>query len=304
MENAVLFGPFVGEMYWECGRFASMLPYYKTKKYLKQNPQFIILTRPDRFDLYGKNADILVPLNIDGDYEKFQPNCFRLDNYPEIEYAQLKKLFFDKYTTRYNILEHVVPDVSKARYANKNQFIKNNMIFKYEPRIENYELVNSFLPKNPKKIVLISPRYRSGFKRNWGHWVEFYDKLARDTKLNSMCTFIICGKKGEYIPDPKNRFLDMNEMKTTNNSSLVGLLLVLMEKASFVFGSQSAIPNIGLLYQVEVLTFGCQKSLHTKTYNIHNSKITFIDDKKYEIDTNTIFSKFKTLLMKQQKKGE
>jgi hypothetical protein len=72
-----------------------------------------------------------------------------------------------------------------------------------------------------------------------------------------------------------------------------------MERSSFVLGSQSAIPNIGLLYKVEVLEFGCQQNLHTRTYNIFNSKITFIENKKYDISTSKIFNKFKHLLMSQ-----
>ena len=75
---AVLFGPFVGELYWEAGRFAPMLPYYREQYKNKKNVKFIVLTREDRFDLYGKYADILVPLRVPGDEEKKTPECFRL----------------------------------------------------------------------------------------------------------------------------------------------------------------------------------------------------------------------------------
>ena len=62
MEDAILMGPFVGELYWEAGRFAPMLPkmYQHDRKNKIQHPKYIILTRQDRFDLYGKFADILV----------------------------------------------------------------------------------------------------------------------------------------------------------------------------------------------------------------------------------------------------
>jgi hypothetical protein len=75
-----------------------------------------------------------------------------------------------------------------------------------------------------------------------------------------------------------------------------------MENAFFTFGSQSAIPNISLLYKVEVLEFGCQKSLHTKTYNIHNSPITFIDNRNYDIRATEIFKQFRKIL--KRKRGE
>ena len=300
MENAVLFGPFVGEMYWEAGRFAPMLPFYKIKKYAKQKPKFIILTREERFDLYGRYADILVPLRIDGDYQKLQPNCFRLNGYPQTEFDQLSRTFVKKYKGQYKILEHVVPDVSKGCFLNKNQFPVKDMLFKYKPRVENYELMNRYLPKDGKPLVILSPRFRKGFKRNWNRWPDFYDKLFADKKLMNNFNFIICGKEGEYIPDSKNRFYDMNKVKPGKKSSLIGLLLVVMEKACFTFGSQSAIPNISLLYNVEVLEFGCQKNLHTKTYNHKNTPITFIDDRKYNIEVDRIYPTFKKLLLKKR----
>jgi hypothetical protein len=300
-ENAILFGPFVGEMYWEAGRFAPMLPYYKIKKYKKQNPKFIVLTREERFDLYGKYADIFVPLRIDGDYDKLQPNCFRLNNYSISEYNQLTMKFSEKYKQKYKVLEHVVPDVNKKRFLNKNQFPTKFMLFKYKPRSENYEIVNEYLPNDGKPLVVLAPRFRKGFKRNWRKWPEFYNTLVADKKLMNNFNFIICGKKGEYIPDSKHRFYDMNDITPGKKSSLIGLLLVILEKSVFTFGSQSAIPNISLLYNVEVLEFGCQKNLHTKTYNHKNTPITFIENKKYNIEVPVIFKLFKKLVLK--KKG-
>lgn len=302
MENAILMGPFIGEMYWECGRFAPILPYFKFKKYRKRKVKYIILTRPDRFDLYGKMADILVPLRINGDYQSLSPNCFRLDNFPIKEYTTIAGQFYKKYSKRFNIMQHVYPDVNKGKFCNKNQFPRNKMMYKYSPRDENYELLNSFLPKNKKRLVLLAPRFRKGFKRNWPRWPEFFDLIYDDKELNEKFNFVICGKEGEYIPDEKDRFLDMAKIEVGKNSSRVGLLLGLMEKASFVCGSQSAIPNIGLLYNVEVLEFGCQKSLHTVTYNIKNTPITFIEDKKYKIESKVLFKRMKQLLEKY--KGE
>jgi hypothetical protein len=303
MEDAVLFGPCVGEMYWEAGRFAPMLPFYKIKKYKNKNPKFIILTREERFDLYGKYADILVPLRINGDYKNRQPECFRLIGYPKSKVELQAKNFLEAYKKRFNILEHIYPNVAKGSFVNKNQFSQKNMLFKYKPRAENYEIVNEYFPVNGgRPYVIISPRYRKGFQRNWPHWIQFYDTLYKDKELMDSFHFILCGKEGEYIPDPKHRFYDMNDMTVGKKSSLIGLLLVIMENAIFTFGSQSAIPNISLLYNVEVLEFGCQRSLHTNTYNIKKTPITFIDDKKYNIEVPKIYNNFRKLLIK--KKGE
>lgn len=301
MSDAVLLGPFVGELYWEFARFAPMLPYLKNKKYKDKDVKFVVLTRKERFDLYGRYADILIPLNIPGDYEGGkQPNCFRLNELPHSEYQDYATKFMQLYKKRFNILEHIYPDVSKAQFVNKHQYSRKDMIFDYQPRKENYDLVESYLPED-KPIVVISPRYRNGFKRNWNGWIDFYNKLALDKSLLNKFNFIICGKQDEYIPDPKHRFYDMNDIEIGENSSLVGLLLVIMEKAFFTFGSQSAIPNISLIYKKEVLSFGCQKHLHTKTYNIKNTPITFFDDKQYNIPVDKVYHELKKLLLKKEK---
>lgn len=297
--EAVLMGPFVGEMYWEAGRFAPMLPHMINNTYKNKDVKYIVLTRQERFDLYGKHADVLVPLRIDGDYDTRQPNCFRLNDFNKLEYEDIAKKFHAKYAKRFNIIKHVYPDVNKGQFVNKNQFPKSLMEYNFQPRIENYELMKEYLPKDGKPLVILSPRFRKGFQRNWSNWPEFYERLANDKELMETFNFIICGKKGEYIPDRKNRFLDMNHVQPANKSSTVGLLLVVLEKSMFTFGSQSAIPNLSLLYKVPVLSFGCQKTLHTKTYNIHNTPITFIDDRRYTVPVKDIFPRFKNLIIKE-----
>jgi hypothetical protein len=277
-QNAILMGPFVGEFYWD-----------------------IVLTREERFDLYGKYADILVPLRIPGDYKEKIPECFRLKGLKLPGYEELAQQFKNKYKNSYNIMKHVYPNLKKPHFQNKNQYRQNQMLYKFAPRKMNYDLVKRYLP-NDKPLVVLAPRYRKGFKRNWKHWNEFYNKIAKDRRLLNDFHFIICGKKGEYLPDPEHRFLDMNDIKLKDGASLVGLLLVILENASFVFGSQSAIPNIGLLYEVEVLAFGCQKSLHTRTYNVKNAPITFIENRKYNIDPGQMHKKMKSLLYQKKEK--
>ena len=300
--NAILMGPFVGELYWEAGRFAPILPHMIKKEYRNKGIKYIILTREERFDLYGKYADVLVPLRIPGDYKKRQPNCFKLNGLKVTEYLKIAQDFHAKYTDKYNIIKQIYPNIKKNAFLNKNQFPQKKMYNGFSPRQENYDIVNSYLPEETKPLVVLAPRYRNGFRRNWNAWPEFYDKLAQDKNLMKDFHFIICGKKGEYIPDKKKRFLDLNDMMPREKSSLIGLLLVVLENTFFTFGSQSAIPNISLMYNIDVLEFGCQKSLHTRTYNIRNTPITFLVDKQYNIPVKRIFPQFKNLLYKKKEK--
>lgn len=300
---AVLMGPFVGELYWEGGRFAPMLPNMLKTEYRNRNDiAYIILTRRERFDLYGKFADILVPLSIPGDYNSLSPNCFKLNGLNGNEYKDIADKFKAKYSQRYKILKHIYPDISKGQYVNKNQYQRTKMTYIYSPRKENYKLVDEYLP-NEKPVVVLGSRFRKGFKRNWKHWQKFYDLLWNRKDLLKDFTFIICGKDGEYRNDIHDRFYDMNKIKIGKESSLVGILLVILERAFFTFGSQSAIPNFSLLYGVDVLEFGCQKALHTRTYNVKNTPITFIDDKKYDSDPSVMLNKLEKLIRRKERNG-
>ena len=294
-ESAFLMGPFVGELYWEAGRFAPMLPYFK-QQYKKQNVKFIVLTREDRFDLYGRHADILVPLRVPGDYECRTPECFRLQGLKVRHYNEIIADFRSKYEKQYRIVKHIYPNINKPQFQQKNQFPRKQMLFNFSPRKKNYELVDKYLPNGGKPIVVLGSRYRNGFKRNWRHWKKFYDLIAKNSRLLNDFQFVICGKEGEYVADEKHRFFDMNDIPLENGASLVGILMVILERSFFTFGSQSAIPNMSLLYEVDVLEFGCQKSLHTKTYNVKNTPIEFIENRKYDIDPSQILKKLTGLL--------
>ena len=287
-EKAILFGPVIGELFWEFARFSPMLPYYY-KKYHKQNVKFIIMTRPDRFDMYGQYADILVPLRIDGDGTKYKADCFRLMKYSNEEYKKLIKRFNKQYKKRFQILEHIYPKLENKGYAKKQQFPKNKMKFRWKPRIENEQVLNSYIP-NDKPLIVLASRYRKGLRRNWPYWNQLYD-LIYNSKLMNKYNFVICGKEPDYIPDKEKRFYDINNIKSTKGISTIGLTIESIKKSILTVGSQSGIPNISLLLGIETITWGHQRNLHTKVYNIKKTPIHFLDDIKYNLEPEKIFDK-------------
>jgi hypothetical protein len=299
MKKAILLGPCVGEFFWEFFRFAPLLPNLRLKKYKDSDITYIVLTRKERFDIYGRLANILVPLQIPGDFQNKWGNCYKLMGLKLHEYLEIGKIFRKKYGKKYHIIDHFYPDIKKPVYCSKNQYAKSQMTYKWFPRLRNEELVDMYLPKN-KPLVVLSPRYRGDLKRNWPHWETFFDMVANDLYLMKHFHFILCGKEGEYIPDKQKRFLDLNDIQLDEDSSLAGVLLATMSRAFFTFGSQSAIPNISLLYGVEALEFGNQKTLHTVTYNVKRTPVTFVNDYKYNIAPKVIFNKFKQLLQQKQ----
>ena len=281
------------EFGWEVLRFVPyVLGVYKNK--YKKNIKLIVCTREDRFDFYGQYADILIPLKIEGDGTKYKSDCFRLMNYPVNEYYNLVDILYKKYSKKFKIVEHIYPNIKGKIFARKDQFDKNIMSYDFKPRIENKTLLDESIP-NKKPLVVIAPRYRKGMRRNWKSWQELYD-LIYDSNLPNKFDFILCGKEGEYIPDLHNRVYDINDIEHNINSSLVGLTIESIKRSVLTVGSQSGIPNLSLLLKTPVLEWGHQKHFHSVTYNVKNTKIDFLIDKKYVLPAKIIFEKMKKLL--------
>jgi hypothetical protein len=128
--KAFLFGPFLGELSWEFYRFAPHAIYLK-----KYDPEvkIIVLTREERFDLYGKYADVLIPLRIK--HEEFFPQKeFGLRGYKVEYYNMIKKFFHLKYSKRFNVIEHFCPLADGWNRKIRWQFPRDKMDYNFQPR--------------------------------------------------------------------------------------------------------------------------------------------------------------------------
>jgi len=281
-EQAIVVGPHLGELFWEFYRFSPILP-YKYKIY-GDSVKYIIFTRPDRFDLYGKYADILVPLRIDE--TKYRSDCHRLTSFPKQEWEDLIKKIHYKYSQKFKIIEHIYPDLNGRNFCNKNQFPRNKMVYKWKPRSRNKELLDNFIPSD-KELITLAPRFRQGMSRNWPHWQKLYD-LIKENKFLSNYNFALCGKDPDYIPDKDNTFFDVNHIEQDTESSTIGLTIECLKRSILTVGSQSGIPNISLILGTQVIEWGHQKSLHTITYNDKKTPVVFLDDHKYKIPPEVV----------------
>lgn len=290
----------VGEMGWEILRFAPYVLWHKIKKY-GGNVKLIVQTRPDRFDLYGQNADILIPLNINGDYSSLNSDCFRLTGLSDKKYIELINKVKRQYSDKYDIVENIYPIVKGKRYTEKNQFKTNQMFFEFTTRHSNKKFIYDTIP-NDKPLITIAPRYRKfGKKRNWPHWQKFYDEIEQ--KLNDKYYFILCGKQPEYIPDEKNRFFDINKMidPKIEDLSLIGITIEALKRSIVCVGSQSGIPNLSNLVCTPTIQWGNQKKSHSKLYNVKNTKTIFIDDPEFKIESEKILTELTNFLNKRGK---
>lgn len=285
----ILAGPFCGEFGWEVLRFA---PHVLWLKYKKHNNKvgLIVYTRPDRFDLYGEYADELVPLNVNNR----STDCFKSLDVSNKEYEKLTLDIYKKYKSRHKIVNHIYPIIIKKKYANKNQFPNKQTYYEFNPRKSNKQLVESIIPDD-KPLVAIGPRFRKiARQRNWPHWEKFYDQIEHMKDFN----FVLCGRDPEYVPDPKDRFFDVNKFPIDHkkNTSMVGVIIEVLKKSVLCVGSQSSVPNLSNLVGTPTLQWGNEKKAHSKIYNVKNTPTTFIVDKKFEIKPKQIVIQMKNLL--------
>ncbi len=284
----------VGEIGWECLRVLPHVLWLKKKKY-KDDVALIVLTRPDRFDLYGKNANILEPLKINGDFGEYQSDCFRLTGYSVERYLGLMNNLVKKYSSKYKIVEKIQPAIDRKKYAEKGQYPQHEMLYKFKPRPDNKILIDEYID-NKKQCIVLAPRYRKQAKfRNWLHWEEFYNMLVTSGLVDEY-NFIICGKSPEYIPSKHNKIYDINNIKLTKDSSIVGLTIEIVKRSILTIGSQSFLPILSNLLGTPTLQWGNEKRAHTITYNVNNTETIFIDDPKFNIKPKIIFDKMRKRL--------
>ena len=303
MVNALLTGFCGGELYWEIGRFAPYI-FWKKRELQKKNEDLILvcLTRKDRLDIYGQNAEILVPIEIEGDEVEYRQDCLRLKDFPKEKYDLIQNNFRLYYESSFNIVDHLYPNTNRRQFDNKWQFPRKQALYDYLPRSENKLLLNNYV-QTEKPIVTLAPRFRHKMVRNWGGWQTLYEAISSNKYLMDSFTFVICGKEPNYVPDKKGRFYDINKITVGENSSTIGLTIELLKRSILTVGSQSAIPNISLLLGIESLQWGDQKHQHTIDYNVKKTPVTFIIDENFSISAGRILETMTKILKKKEIKN-
>lgn len=190
-KKVYLIGPFIGELEWEMYRFAPYVIHLK-----KENPRhkFIVYTRPNRFDLYGKHADILIPLNLK--YEKrYKQQNFGLTQFKLPDYDLIQKFYYKKYSKRFDIIEHIVPDIAIWRNKIKWQFPRDKMNYDFQPRNGNFDLIE-FLIDSTKGVFVTTKDsdirhslHNMNYNPLMHHWLK---DLVSDSKDNLKTSFIGC----------------------------------------------------------------------------------------------------------------
>ena len=222
-KSAYLVGPFIGELEWEMYRFTPYLIYLK-----KENPyrKLIVYTRSSRFDLYGKFADILVPLNLKNE-KAFKQQNFGIRNFGRDQYDILKKYYYKKYDKRFDIIDHIVPDISIWRSKVKWQFPRNKMDYDFQPRNNNADVVDFLIDSTNNVFV---------------------------TTKNSEIRHTLCER--EYNPVMHHWLVDVVSNRKNNlKMSFIGCLILYLKECKFVVGNMSSvICKLALLLKIPVIS--------------------------------------------------
>jgi len=138
-KKVVLAGPFIGDPRWECLYFCGYVLYLVTSK----NLGLVVCTRPDRFDLYGRYADILVPLQFQESKSLFKG--FTDTSVSNSRYHVYAKKFASYYQKKFDVVKHVYPEISDFSSLVKWQFPRHQVNYSFRPRKKCYSRVRHLL---------------------------------------------------------------------------------------------------------------------------------------------------------------
>jgi len=273
---AFIFGPFVGEMWWEMFHFSGYMIYLR-----KQNPsyKFIVYTRSDRFDLYGKYADILVPLSIENDDIQ---NKFKCENINSDGYELLIRIIKSKYETRFNIVNHIYPVSYGFRYEVKWQFQRYKMDYDFKAR-ENNNILTEALFKNMStgKTALLD---LTPFE-NYDMISIIFSSIEEIRKSKNMNIIVFYDNLDmRYVTDyPKFRYLN-SVIRGRTDITPIGCVSSILDNVDMTFGNFSSIfTRMSILKNVPVISINEKmKNSELRLINPYEIKIlrVEIDDLK------------------------
>lgn len=241
-DTAYLFGPFVGELSWEIYRFAPHVIYSA-----KRNPKVVIVvfTRPERFDIYGSYADILVPLKV----EESKQECFKSSGIPLWEYNWIAERLKLKYLKKFNIAFHQYPNISGEQYRLKWQFSRSKMSYEFKPRVENDIVVDELMRGLRKKIIVVDLSWVKETETK----KEILDKL---TNLLEKRMFVVYDEDLSYLGKYAGLFLTAESFPLDGaRVTLLGCMISLLRRSFVTVGNLSSpISHLSLLLKTPLLT--------------------------------------------------
>ncbi len=196
MLPAFLIGPYLGELSWEILRLAPFVAH--VKKVSEKPSKVIVLTRPERFDLYGLNADSLIPLILQNDKEELQDG-HGIKGFDIDSYDKLVKAFRTRFLPRYQIVKHYHFDLTepfrRVHWQTMKGFSRDKLYYNLQPRPGNRIIVNSLVKGITTPMIYIdSNETNEDYKEIFKNYIMFNNSFFKriPTEIPPDVTFLGC----------------------------------------------------------------------------------------------------------------
>lgn len=188
--DTIVFGPFIGDLYWEYLRWQSFIRWY-TRLY--PNKHYEIWTRNTRESLYLGIRANMITLDFTAEkYWDYVPEAYRLKGYPD----EVRKDFIESVESLYTdeVLVLHPPYIDRDDFFNPQQMNKELLVSQ-----KALCTINNILNSNPDKIPVVLAPSRNEDSVCERFWKQTYEKIAN---VGKHIVFIV-GEKGIIEPDKK-----------------------------------------------------------------------------------------------------
>jgi len=266
--KANIFGPFVGSISWEMYSFA---PYAINMKKEDPSTQLIVYTRPDRFDLYGTYADVLIPLRIKNDNVKFH-HKFMLKGLDISNYEKMAHMVNRKYKPYRDIQNHIYPNIKDDNHSIRWQFPRELMDYNFSPRKSNKNMIDKLL--NGSKMIFID-------LSNFYMEEAFYFLTKLDLTLTKDVMFL-CYNPHDVdcsVLFSSRKIVDLSKFDHGESTSTIGCSIEAIKQSIMTVSMNlSEISHLSLLLKKQLFLCRPYDQEFVKTINPYKTSIQLVDD--------------------------
>jgi hypothetical protein len=280
--NQIVFGPFIGELGWEIFRWSGWVRWYKENRPEKE---VIVFTRESRSDLYEGCVNAIEVFQIEGDYLKYQPDCYDC-TMPSNMYEFLINSVKDKYP------KAIIFEPRKFK-TNKGVFDSSHSNYAYTPNPANDKMIEDLIltSKDKERIpIVLSSRERKDMAfRNWGNhnWKNLINMLENSDNF----IVFVAGQSPSYFRAESKRYMFNLEdfVSSETQTTLIGLTIAAIKRSKLTIGPQTANIILSNLLKTPTLFWGHEIRRHAEKENPYKTVSRGLLDRNYSIDPIIIF---------------
>lgn len=283
--RTVFFGPFLGELGWECSRWRGFIQHWWEEQYPKAN--VIVASFPGRESLYRSLNAKFIPLP-----QWFLDKKYDVDSYESVDitpadYGKLLR-YFKQF---YNVGE--TREIRTPRGCNYIlPALRNQKIIRLNASDSARELSDRVLKGN-EEFILVSARGRSrGAARNWPErsWKKLITNIR--SAYPNLAVVIVGNPSGSSLNGFEGEKI-INLMDKVPGEIAIDVTIAFLERATTYITSQSGSTHLGLQTGCPSIVLGHEEKRHAVEENYLKTPCMFLETPNYNADPDIVFSHFK-----------